>query len=193
MVTFGELLEERKETIVERWVDAVLSAYPSDSAALFQAQRDPFANPLGHGVREGTRGIFRTILDGMDPEDLQTHLDKIVRIRAVQELTPSEALSFVFSLRSIVRDLIPEAMADARHREGLAEMDRKIDGVALAAFELYATRREEVGQLRINEVKRQVAWVFEKMKLRDAEASEAREGPSQTTSTYDNVQGEDLR
>ena len=175
VVTFGELLEKRKDTIVERWVDAVLSAYPSESAALFQAQRDPFANPLGHSVREGTRGIFQTILDGMDQEDLRTHLDKIVRIRAIQQLTPSEALSFVFSLRSIVRELIPEAVADARYREDLAEMDRKIDGVALAAFDLYAARREEVSQLRINEVKRQVAWAFGKK-----------------ASTDDNVQREDL-
>jgi hypothetical protein len=175
VVTFGDLLEKRKDTIVERWVDAVLSAYPPESAALFQAQRDPFANPLGHSVREGTQGIFQTILDGMDQEDLRTHLDKIVRIRAVQQLTPSEALSFVFSLRSIVREVIPEAVAEARHQEGLAEMDRNIDGVALAAFELYAARREELSQLRINEVKRQVAWAFGKK-----------------TSTDDNVQREDL-
>jgi hypothetical protein len=175
VVTFGDLLEKRKDTIVERWVDAVLSAYPSESAALFQAQRDPFANPLGHSVREGTRGIFQTILDGMDQEDLRTHLDKIVRIRAIQQFTPSEALSFVFSLRSIIRELIPEAAADARYREELADMDRKIDGVALAAFELYAARREEVSQLRINEVKRQVAWAFGKK-----------------ASTDDNVQREDL-
>ena len=31
-----------------------------------------------------------------------------IRIRAVQEMTPGQALSFVFSLRSIVRDVIPE-------------------------------------------------------------------------------------
>jgi len=190
--TFGDLLEERKDTIVERWVDAVLSAYPSESAVLFQAQKDPFSNPLGHSVREGTRGIFQTILDGMDSEDLRIHLDKIVRIRAVQQFTPSEALSFVFSLRSIVREVIPEAETDAHHRQGLAEMDRKIDEVALAAFELYAARREEVSQLRINEVKRQVTWVMGKINREDEGPEEMLEDSSYQTSTYDNVQGEDL-
>jgi len=192
VVTFGDLLEERKDTIVERWVDAVLSAYPSDSAALFQAQRDPFANPLGHSVREGTKGVFQTILDGVDREDLRTHLDKIVRIRAVQQFTPSEALSFVFSLRSIVQDVIPEAETDARFRKGLADMNRTIDEVALAAFELYAARREEVSQLRINEVKRQVTWVMAKVNREDVGSEGVLEDSSYQTPTYDNVQGEDL-
>ena len=193
VVTFGDLLEKRKDTIVERWVEAVLSAYPSESAALFQAQQDPFANPLGHSVREGARGIFQTILDGMDQEGLRIHLDKIIRIRAVQQFTPSQALSFVFSLRSIVREMIPEAEADARLRDGLTELDARIDGVALAAFELYAARREDVSQLRISEVMRQVAWVHEKMNRQSLGPEDVLEDSSLKTSTHDTVQREDLR
>ena len=192
MTTFRDLLEERKDTIVRRWVDAVLSIYPSDAAALFRAQQDPFANPLGRGVREGTCGIFQTILDGMDPDDLHAHLDEIIRIRAVQELTPTEALSFVFSLRSIVRQVIPEAETDPRFREGLSELDEKIDEVALAAFGIYSALREEVSQLRINEAKRQVAWVLERMNRRGEGPERALEDSSRRTSTYHNVQREDL-
>jgi hypothetical protein len=161
--TFGDLLEERKDAIVGRWVDAVLSAYPSESSALFQAQQDPFANPLGHTVREGTRGVFQVLLDGMDPARLRSHLDPIVRIRAVQQLTTTEALSFVFSLRSIIRDVVPEAETTPQLRSELLDLDRKIDQVALTAFELYAARREEVADLRIQEVKRQVTWVMGKI------------------------------
>jgi hypothetical protein len=189
VATFGDLIEARKDTIVERWVDAVLSAYPSESAALFQAQKDPFANPLGHSVREGTRGTFQTILDGMDPEELRTHLDKIVRIRAVQQFTPSRAVSFVFSLRSIVREVIPEAEADPRLREGLADLDTRIDEVALAAFGLYAARREEVSKLRIGEVKRQMTWVLGKINRGSRGTENVLEESKQETSTYDNVQG----
>ena len=138
----GDLLEERKDAIVGRWGDAVLSAYPDDAAALLRAQKDPFANPLGHSVREGTRGIFQAILGEVDQEALREALDKIVRIRAVQELPPTEALSFVFSLRKIVREVVPESEEGTRHQEDLREMDRKIDGVALTAFELYSERRE---------------------------------------------------
>ena len=168
----------------------VLSAYPPDSAALFQKQRDPFANPLGHHVREGTRGVFQTILDGMDHEELRTHLDEIVRIRAVQELTPTQSLSFVFSLRSIVRDVIPEA--NDHYQDGLASLDEKIDELALAAFELYSAMREELAQLRIKEVKRQMGWVLDKINQRDEASEEVLEDSSQKTSTYENVHREDL-
>jgi hypothetical protein len=189
---FGDLLDARMDTIVERWGDAVLSAYPPDSAALFRAQRDPFANPLGHSVRKGTDGVLRAMLNDMDPEELRSHLDEIIRIRAVQQLTPPEALAFVFSLRSIVRDVVPEAESEPRYRGDLAKMDRMIDEVALAAFEIYAARREEVSELRINEVKRQVSWVMGKMNRQQAGPEETTEDSTTKTSTYENVQREDL-
>jgi hypothetical protein len=192
VITFEDLLEEREHTIVQRWEDAVFSVYPSDSAALFRAQQDPFSNPLGRSVREGTRGLFQTIRDGMDPEKLRAYLDQIVRIRAVQELTPSQALSFVFSLRSIVREVVPEAQAEARYRKELLALDEKIDEVALAAFEIYASMREEVSRLRIAEVKRQVSWVMEKINRQGDGLEEVLEDSSQQTSAYENVQREDL-
>ncbi len=178
----GDLLRDRTDTIVGRWVEATLSSYSPDAAAIFQKQQDPFSNPIGDSVRKGTRGIFQAILDGMDPEDLRSHLDEIVRVRAVQDMLPSQALAFVYSLRSIIREVIPELEADPRFRREVAELDEKIDRVALTAFDVYAERREEVSQLRINDVKRQVAWVFEKMNQKDAKAAEGHEGPGGTTS-----------
>jgi hypothetical protein len=192
MMTFGDLLEKKRDTIIGRWEDEVLSAYPPDSAALFRAQQDPFANPLGHSVREGTRGIFLAILSGMDQDDLRRHLDQILRVRAVQELTPSQALSFIFSLRSIVREVLPEAERDPDHHEGLRAFDQKVDGVALEAFELYTARREELSQLRINEVKRQVTWTFERMNRKRDSAKSVPDDLKPTTSAHDRVQGEDL-
>ena len=182
VTTLGDLLETRKDTIADRWVDEVLSAYPSDAAALFRKQRDPFANPLGHSVREGTRGVIQAILQQTPQEELRDHLDRILRIRAVQDLTPTQAVSFVFSLRSIIRDVVPEAKGEARFQDELAALDRKVDQVALAAFELYTARREELNRLRINEVKRQVAWTFERMNRRAGDSKDAADDTKPTNS-----------
>jgi hypothetical protein len=179
----GDLLRERADTIVDRWAEVVLSSYPADAAILFQKQRDPFANPIGASVRNGTRGVFEAILTGMDPEALRSHLDEIVRVRAVQDMDPSQALSFVFSLRSVVRDVIPELEADDRFHREVADLDALIDRLALAAFNVYVECREEVSQLRINEVKRQVAWVFEKMNQSNVEAPASGEAPEEPSST----------
>jgi hypothetical protein len=176
-VTLGDLLEQRMDAIAGRWVEEVLSAYPSDSASLFKREQDPFGNPLGHGVREGTRGLLEALSGGMDPDEVRMHLDEIIRIRAVQEISPSQALSFVFSLKPILRKQIPEAGQDPKLARELEEMDARIDRVALAAFDLYADCREEVSQLRISEVKRQVTWVMEKINQRDADPDEAPASP----------------
>jgi hypothetical protein len=193
-VSLRNLIEERMDTIVEGWVERVLSAYPPDAAVLFQKERDPFANPIGHSVREGARGILQAILDGMDPEKLRSHLDRIVRVRAVQDFAPSRALSFVFSLRSVIRDVIPELDAEPGLRREMASLDEGIDRVALAAFDLYSECREEVSQLRVNEVKRQVAWVFEKINQRNTRAHpDDLELPDGDGSAYENVKREDLR
>ncbi len=163
----GDLLKAKKGAIVQRWVEAVLTTYPEEGAVLFQKQQDPFANPVGHSVREGTEGLFDSILDGMDPGDLRQHLDRIIRVRAVQQFSPSRALSFLFSLKPILRGALPEASEEPALAGEWAELDHRIDQVALLAFDVYAECREEVSQLRINEVKRQVAWVLEKLNQRD--------------------------
>lgn len=178
----GDLLKERADTIIERWAEVVLSSYPSDAAVLFQKQQDPFANPIGDSVRKGTRGVFEAIVGEVDPEALRSHLDEIIRVRAVQEMSPSQALSFVFALRSIVREVIPELETDNRLHREVAGLDATIDRVALAAFDVYTECRDEVSQLRINEVKRQVAWVFEKMNQTNAEDPEPREAPGEPSS-----------
>ncbi len=163
----GDLLKERIDTILERWEEAVLSSYPPDAAALFLKQQDPFANPIGATVRKGTRGVLESILGDLDSTALRSHLDEVIRVRAVQEMDPSQALSFLFSLKTIFRDLLPEADADPRLRRELTNLEGRVDEVVLAAFDVYAECREEVGRLRVNEVKRQVAWVFEKMNQRE--------------------------
>ena len=121
-----------------------------------------FANPIGHSLREGTRGIFQALLDGAGPEPIRHHLLAIVRIRAVQEIPASEAVGFIFVLKTAVRAELEPAQRRQFAIE-LTRLDQAIDRVALAAFDLYVQCRQRVGELQINEIKRRVAWVVGKM------------------------------
>ena len=98
MVTFEELLQKNKDAIVQRWFDGVLATYPGEAAAAFGRQKDPFANPVGHSLREGTRGIFEAFLEEMDAAKIRQCLLEIIKIRAVQQFSPSQAVGFVFIL-----------------------------------------------------------------------------------------------
>ncbi|MHC4767950.1 MAG: RsbRD N-terminal domain-containing protein [Planctomycetota bacterium] len=139
----------------------MLSTYPAAAAKTFARRKDAFANPVGHSLRVGTAGILTALLDGMDDAVIRQHLDEIIRIRAVQQLTATQAVGFVFRLRDAVRAELGPPGGDPTVLAELAEIDRRIDAIALAAFDVYASCREQVCELRINEVKRQVSVYVE--------------------------------
>ena len=177
MTTFGQLLQQRREAILRRWLDGVLATYPEDAAAAFRRQKDPFANPVGHSLRTGTQGIFEEASDGMDVGKIHGHLLEIVKIRAVQEISASQAVGFVFQLKEAVGAELGKAAGDARFASDRMEFDRRIDRIALAAFDVYVECREKVCELRINEVKRRVSWVVDRMNRRDPVPEPARYDP----------------
>lgn len=165
-----QLLRERQGEIAQRWTRALLATYPADAAALFEREQDPFANPVGRTIREGTAELLQAILNGMDPHALRRSLDLMLRVRAVQQFSPSQAVGFVFALKPILRAVIPEARSDTELAEALSELDDKVDQVALLAFDVYSECREEISRLRVAEVKRQVAWVMEQLQKRSRRA-----------------------
>lgn len=165
-MSLGELLQKNKEAVVRRWLDGILATYSEDASVAFSRQKDPFANPVGHGLRIGTQGIFEALVDGEHADKMHEHLDEIVRLRAVQQFSASEAVAFVFKLKEAVRAELPGAAGDPGLASELAEFERRIDLVALAAFDRFVHYREQVYELRMNETKRQVAWVLGKMNQR---------------------------
>jgi hypothetical protein len=192
MMTFRELLQENKDVIVQRWLDDVLATYPEASSAAFARQKDPFANPTGHSLRVGTRGIFEALLDGADAEKIRQHLHEIVRIRAVQEFSASEAVRFVFHLKAAVRAELTKASRDRRFSSELAEFEDQIDRIALVAFDVFVECREQVCELRVNEVKRRVSWVVDRMNRRGLDPASAVDQSGMRTSEGMNVRREGL-
>jgi len=178
-MTLENLLWDNREPIVKRWFEDVLATYPGDSFAALARQEDPFANPVGHRLRVGTRGVFEALLRGQQGEEIQRHLQEIVGIRAVQQFTASQAVGFVFRLKEAVRAVLADAIDDARLAAELAEFERQVDRVALTAFDIFVECRERVSQLRVNEVKRQVSWIVDRLNRRGHGAEVTQVGPGE--------------
>jgi hypothetical protein len=157
-----ERLLEHKETVIQRWIDGILASYPGDASATFGRVQDRFANPVGHSVRAGARGIVEALCNGLDAGRIHAALREIIQVRAVQQFTPSQAVGFVFHLKSLIRTEVAGA-GDPDAASELATLDGEIDRIALAAFDIFAQCREQVYQLRVEEVKRRVAWVIDKL------------------------------
>jgi hypothetical protein len=81
-------------------------------------------------------------------------------------------VSFVFLLKRVIRAEIKEA-ADRAAADELAEIDAQIDQIALFAYDIYVKCREQVYELRVNEVKRNVSAIMERFCGVDPEAEPA--------------------
>ncbi len=162
-----ETLAEKKEQIVKRWLHEALALYVRDASAAFGKQKNQFANPVGHSLREGTLAIFEALLEDQDAEKIRQHLVEMVKIRAVQQFEPSAALDFIFQLKTIVRE---EAAAVLENGDVSAEFqmfERRVDEVALAAFDVYVECREKVFEIRSSELRRSVSWIVDKLNKRE--------------------------
>jgi hypothetical protein len=177
-MTLRSLLHDKKTTIVKRWLDSTFATYSGETASFLGGTRDRFSNPVGHALRTGTQGIYENLLEGLDPETVCRHLEEIIKIRAIQDLTPSRAVSFVFLLKEAVRaELGDEVLALAAE---LGRFESDVDQVALFAFDVYTRCREKLSELRINEIKRSVAGIMDRFRngeeMPDPKSSRRREG-----------------
>ena len=150
-----DLLKRERARLIKNWFTAIVKTYPEETTRFLNAEKDPFANPVGAAIREGIEGIFDLLLQETPPsENPAPFLDKIIRIRAVQDYSPSESLSFVFSLKSSVRDVLKKEIGQKMLAQELASFDSRVDRLALMAFDVYMKCREEIYELRVQELRR---------------------------------------
>jgi hypothetical protein len=160
-MVFARLLEEKKSAILDRWFDLVLETYPADTQRFLKKQRSRFGNPVAQEISQGIEGIFDQLIKGAGEEAISPFLDRIVRVRAVQEFTPAQALGFIFGLKGVIR---VEFAGSPFHAE-LIDWEARIDRLALLAFNIYMSCKEQIFQLRVDEVKNRVGALLRRAKL----------------------------
>ncbi len=158
-------LRRNRAQIVREWTDQTLSLFPEEAMGFLRNTADPFANPVGTTIAGELEFLFGALLEGLSPEEVRPRLDPIVQITCVQKLDPSTAVSFVFTLKEIVHaELMGEFEQPRADVPGvwarLLEFDRRIDRLALMAFDCYAGYRERLAGIRVHEVRSQVATLL---------------------------------
>lgn len=145
-------LKDKKPAILKKWFDAVADTYPENTAGFLKKPKAQFANPVGYTLAEGLDGLFESLLQEMIPETVKTFLDGIVRIRAIQDFAPSEAVAFIFKLKKIVRqELGGEVLLMPGMTDELTAFDSTIDDLALFSFDIYVKCREKIYELKAKE------------------------------------------
>jgi hypothetical protein len=168
-VTLRDSLTRKRSSIVEKWFEAIIETYPDDTSKFLKKEKDPFANPVRSTILQGIEGVYDALLEeeGQNPEALNDFLDKVIRIRAVQDFSPSQALAFVFSLKEAIRKVLGKEIRENHLQDQVLLLDSRIDGLALRAFDVYMGCREQVYELRVNEVKRMRERAFRLLEQTD--------------------------
>ena len=152
----GELAK-RRESILDSWIRSVMDAYPDETAKFLRKEGDPFSNPVGASLREGLADILDGLVNGKVDKAFEPALDRVVRIRAVQDFSAAAAVGFVFDLKRIVRQELDPSAAD------LDELEAQIDRLGLQAFDVYMRCREQVWAIRAKEIRNQSLGILERM------------------------------
>ena len=146
-------LAEQRDSLVAKWADHILGSYPEETRRIWKGQTDQFANPVGCAINECASALFDLTLAWDDATAIGENLERLVKIRSIQDFSPSQAVGFVFGLKKILR----EEYFDDLKRDGaldqLLAFEARVDNLALMAMDLYAKSRETIFNMRVNEVK----------------------------------------
>ncbi len=160
-----DLLLERKSSILTRWFDKIIEGYPSDTSSFLKKQKNQFSNPVGNTILQGINGLFDVLVQGSDRDKVYPFLDDIIRIRAVQDFSPSQAVSFIFLLRQVVRDTIQKEIQENSISEELALLESRIDEMILLSFDIYMKCKERIYEIKADEVKRMTFRLLQRANL----------------------------
>ncbi len=162
----------RRDRLIQLWTDKFFAAYPIDSTGFARTRRDRFANPVGETTRISSEVLLDAVI-GKDagPEAVKNALQDLILIRAVQDMTPSQAVGAIVMLKDILRAealpacLMPEN-AGLDTLKSYLEMESRIDTLCLMALDMYAEARERVYRVRIEDIKQSQAQLTRLATLR---------------------------
>ena len=173
-----DLLGENRSAIVQKWFERIVKAYPANSQKFFKEQKDRFSNPVGTTTLRGIEGLFEELLRDMDTGRVKEYLDPMVRIQAVQGFSPSEALSFLPSLKGIIREELKGGIQGAGVAEELSEIETRVDRLTLLAFDLYMKCREKIYAIRLEELRNRSVEGRERIQRNEVRKSGAAGSPT---------------
>jgi hypothetical protein len=168
-------LQRNRETILGKWFDLIIGTYPRVGSEFLARQQDQFRNPIGHTITQSIAAIYDQVASAMDTDELLRALDGIIRMRSVQEFTAAETVQFIFQLKGVLRDVMNGQIREPQAWRDLAELESRIDQVALLAFHKYTECREKLHEIRNNELRSSMRMLLGRENVKSATPRRKRE------------------
>ena len=148
-----ELLNQKKSKIVSNWIELIFNSYPAEAENFLKLKKNQFSNPIGYTITTNAGKIFDELINDRDLEKIKLFLDEIIKIRAVQSFSPSQAVYFLLDLKKAIRDELKTELVEKTISDELSNFELLIDQILIIGFELYMESREKVFKIRLNEIK----------------------------------------
>ena len=163
-MSLREYLLENRDELLEEWFSLIWNDYPDESISYINRKKDQFANPLRYHITSGISALFDLFLQNpqFDHEKTVNALEEIVKIKAVQDFSPSQALSFIFKFKNTLRKLYLENKIEEVNLEELFHFESLIDQAGLTAFDIFMRCREKVYDIKAEEIKRSTYMLLRK-------------------------------
>ena len=157
-------------SIRRRWHGSVLASYPPETAKLLGSGKGQFSNPVGHTLNAAIDDVLEGLRSGAPIPDIAPALHNLIRIKAVQGFTPSDAVSIVLMLKHAVRDELARSPHEFQGAEGtiLNELDPMIDELLCSCFDLYVECRQKLSEIKEEELKRNLYMLLKKADMVDS-------------------------
>ncbi len=149
-----DLLDQKQDAIKQLWLDLVLKTYPPDSWEFFKSQKDRFQNPVGVTLSEQIDSLYNFLLKDSPDDEISSLLEDFIKIRVVQDFTPSKAIGYILYLKQAVREILADDLNSSDIRKELLQYEAGIDELLLNTFDVYVDLRQKLFEIRTDELRR---------------------------------------
>ncbi len=158
------------ERFARAWLTRTFRTYPEQTGGFLDGEPDPFRNPIGHTLRTALGDLSVELFGGFDRGRVATALEAVIRLRAVQEFSPEDAVGFVALAREAAREAAA-AEASGLGPDAPGVIDARIDEMGRLAADLFERCREQIREISVRAARRRT-FVLERMHARAAGAGE---------------------
>jgi len=174
----SRLLEKNRPAILKKWLDEIFGTYPADTSMFLKGRKDRFANPVGHTITVNAGHILEGLIKGDDAGSLYGYLEQIIRIRAVQDFTPPQAVAFMGSLKPVITNQIKTELHEYNLGNDWAEFETRIDSLTQRAYESHAGMKKNIDAIRRRQIDKSEKFLTRLMESRAVGCRDGSSDPS---------------
>jgi hypothetical protein len=153
-MNLNNLLLQKKDAILRKWLCMIYEPFGAGVSTPRADGGDRFTDPVKYTISRNAAFILNSLIQGDDPEASGVYLERIIKIRAVQDLTQQQAVGFMSSLKSVIRSQIIDGPLNPEPAEEVSELDKRIDRLGHIADEIYIEKKRQIRELAIKHTKK---------------------------------------